>query len=37
MKTLLKIVGVLVVLLLVAAAAGLGYLYYAFPNVPVTE
>ena len=37
MKTLLKIVGVLVVLLIVAAAAGLGYLYYAFPNVPVTS
>ncbi|HEX4914944.1 MAG TPA: hypothetical protein VFV51_13345 [Vicinamibacterales bacterium] len=34
MKTLLKIVGVLVVLLLVAAAAGLGYLYSAFPKVP---
>ena len=37
MKVLLKIVAVLAVLLLVVAAAGLGYLYYAFPNVPVTE
>lgn len=34
MKTVLKIVGILVVLLLVAAAAGLGYLYTAFPKVP---
>ena len=34
MKTLLKIVGVLVALLLVAAGAGLGYLYSAFPKVP---
>jgi len=34
MKTLSKIVGGLVVLVLVAAAAGLGYLFYAFPNVP---
>lgn len=33
MKTLLKIVGGVAVLLLVAAAAGLGYLYYAFPKV----
>jgi mono/diheme cytochrome c family protein len=37
MKLLLKIVGGLIVLLLVAAAAGLGYLYSAFPNVPVNE
>lgn len=36
MKLLLKIVGVLVVLLLVVAAAGLGYLFFAYPNVPVT-
>lgn len=36
MKTLLKIVGVVAVLLLVVAAAGLGYLFYAFPNVPVS-
>jgi hypothetical protein len=34
MKTLLKIVGGLVALLLVAAAAGLGYFYYTYPNVP---
>jgi mono/diheme cytochrome c family protein len=37
MKTLVKIVGGVVVLLLVVAAAGLGYLFYAFPNVPVVE
>jgi mono/diheme cytochrome c family protein len=37
MKTLLKIVGVLVVVVLVAAAAGIGYLYVALPNVPLTE
>src|SRR5688572_19804825 len=37
MKTLLKIVGVLVVVALVAAAAGVGYLYAAYPNVEVTE
>lgn len=37
MKTLLKIVGVLVVVALVAAAAGVGYLYAAYPNVPLTE
>lgn len=34
MKLLLKIVGVIVVLLLVVAAAGLGYLYSTYPNVP---
>lgn len=34
MKTLLKVVGALVVLLLVVAAAGLGYLFSAFPKVP---
>jgi hypothetical protein len=34
MKTLLKIVGVVIVLVLIAAAAGLGYLFYAFPKVP---
>jgi hypothetical protein len=34
MKTSLKIFGGVVVLLLVAAAAGLGYLFYAFPKVP---
>jgi hypothetical protein len=34
MKTLLKIAGVVVVLVLIAAAAGLGYLFYAFPKVP---
>lgn len=37
MKTLLKIVGVLVVVGLVAAAAGVGYLYAAYPNVPLAE
>ena len=37
MKTVLKIVGVLVALLLVVAAAGLGFLYFARPNVPLTE
>ena len=37
MKTLLKVIGVLVVLLLIVAGAGLGYLFYAYPNVPVTE
>ena len=37
MKTLLKIVGVLVVLALVAAAAGVGYLYASYPNVELTE
>lgn len=37
MKTLLKIVGVLVVVALVAAAAGVGYLYAAHPNVELTE
>ena len=37
MKTLLKIVGVLVVVVLVAAAAGVGYFYAAYPNVPLTE
>ena len=37
MKTLLKIVGVVVVLLLVVAAAGLGYLFFAYPNVPNSE
>ena len=35
MKLLLKIVGALVVLLLIVAAAGLGYLFTAYPNVPV--
>ncbi|HUQ89581.1 MAG TPA: hypothetical protein VM096_18610 [Vicinamibacterales bacterium] len=34
MKTLLKIVGALVVLLLVVAACGFGYLMFAFPKVP---
>lgn len=34
MKLFLKILAVLVVLLLVVAGGGLGYLYYAFPNVP---
>lgn len=37
MKTLLKIVGVLVVVALVAAAAGVGYLYAAYPNVELTD
>ena len=37
MKTLLKIVGVLVVVVLVAAAAGVGYLFAAYPNVEVKE
>ena len=37
MKTLLKIVGVLVVVVLVAAAAGLGYLYASYPNVALTD
>ena len=37
MKTLLKIVGVLVVVVLVAAAAGVGYLYAAYPNVELAE
>ena len=37
MKLLLKIVGALVVLLLVVAAAGLGYLFVAYPNVPLIE
>ena len=35
MKLVVKIVGVLVVLLLIAAAAGVGYLFFALPNVPV--
>ena len=35
MKVLLKILGVLVALLLVAAAAGLGYLFFALPDVPL--
>ena len=34
MKTLLKIVGGLVVLLLVVAACGYGYMMFAFPKVP---
>jgi mono/diheme cytochrome c family protein len=34
MKTLLKIVGGLVVLLLAVAACGYGYLMFAFPDVP---
>jgi mono/diheme cytochrome c family protein len=34
MKTLLKIVGGLVVLLVLAAACGYGYLMFAFPKVP---
>jgi mono/diheme cytochrome c family protein len=34
MKTLLKIAGALAALLLVVAAAGLGYLFFAFPKVP---
>jgi len=34
MKTLLKIVGGLVVLLVVVAACGYGYLMFAFPKVP---
>ena len=37
MKTLLKIVGVLAVVVLVAAAAGVGYFYTAYPDVPLTE
>src|SRR5688500_19765995 len=37
MKTLLKIMGVLVVAALVAAAAGVGYMYAAYPNVELTE
>src|SRR5688572_6154267 len=37
MKTLLKLAGVLVVVGLVAAAAGVGYLYAAYPNVPLTD
>lgn len=37
MKLLLKLVGAVVVLLLIVAAAGLGYLYSAFPNVPLAE
>src|SRR5687768_4325213 len=37
MRTLLKIVGVLVVVALVAAVAGVGYLYAAYPNVELTE
>lgn len=37
MKLLLKIIGVLVVVLLVAAAAGVGYLYTAYPDVPVDD
>lgn len=35
MKLLLKILGVLVALLLIVAAAGVGYLYFALPNVPL--
>jgi mono/diheme cytochrome c family protein len=35
MKLSLKIIGVLVALLLVAALAGLQYLYFAYPNVPL--
>ena len=35
MKTFVKILGVLVVLLLIAAGAGLGYLFFALPDVPV--
>lgn len=35
MKRFLKILGVLVAVLLVAAAAGVGYLFFAFPNVPL--
>ena len=34
MKTLLKIVGGLVALVVLAAGAGLGYLMFAFPKVP---
>ncbi len=34
MKTLLKIVGGLVVLILLVAACGYGYLMFAYPNVP---
>ena len=37
MKILVKIVGVLVVVGLVAAAAGVGYLYAAYPDVPLTD
>src|SRR5918992_994478 len=37
MKILLKIVGVLVVVGAVAAAAGVGYLYATYPDVPLTE
>lgn len=35
MKLFLKVLGALAVLLLVAAAAGVGYLYLAYPNVPL--
>ena len=35
MRLLLKIVGVLAALVFVAAAAGLGYLYLAYPDVPL--
>ena len=34
MKTLLKMVGVLVALVVVVAGGGLGYLMLAFPKVP---
>jgi len=34
MQTLLKIIGVLVALVVVAAGAGFGYLMFAFPKVP---
>lgn len=37
MRLLIKIAGVLVALLAVAATAGLTYLYAAFPDVPVNE
>jgi len=34
MKTLLKVVGILLVLVVVVAAGGVGYLMFAFPKVP---
>ena len=37
MRTLIKVVGVLALLLLIAAAAGVTYLFTAFPNVEVTD
>lgn len=37
MKTFLKIAAVLVVVLVLAAAGGVGYLYSAYPKVPPAE